>query len=72
MEGAFSETHFVNSCYNIEEGHHTICKSSANVSKEEMNCFYKNEEDPVKKSDQNNDWRIINETKHRLAQGNIG
>ena len=37
-----------------------------------MNCFYKNEEDPVKKSDQNNDWRIINETKHRVAQGNIG
>ena len=56
MEGAFSETHFVNSCYNIEEGHHTICKSSANVSKEEMNCFYKNEEDPVKKSERSKQW----------------
>ena len=65
MEGAFSETHFVNSCYNIEERHHTICKSYANVSKEEMNCFYKNEEDSVKKSDQNS-------YKRNKAQTSIG
>ena len=50
MEGFLSDIHFFNSFYNIREGHYTIYKEYAYVSKEEMNYLYKTEEDPVTKN----------------------
>ena len=69
MEGFLCDIHFFNSFYNIREGHHTIYKECAYVSKEEMNYLYKTEEDLVKKTGQNNDGKFRNEPKQKLPQG---
>ena len=69
VEGFLCDIHFFNSFYNIREGHHTIYKEYAYVSKEELNYQYKTEEDLVKKTGQNNDGKFRNEPKQKLPQG---